>query len=128
MLEAAYNDAAGVTAEFNRNILRVVNRLAGGDFRPERFAHRAFWDARNRWIEMRLVALGRQEVHLAKPRLGFVLEDGEELLTEISSKYDRHQVTRLLGAGGFDLDRWLEHPRKLFALALARRRDTVPSA
>ncbi len=121
VIEAAYDDDAGVTAEFNRNILRVVNRLARGDFAPERFAHRAFFEPVNRWIEMRLVARGAQTVRLAKLDLSFELADGEELLTEISCKYERRQVERMLAAGGFELERWFEGGERLFGLALARR-------
>ena len=121
VIEAAYNDSAGVTAEFNRNILRVVNRLAGGDFDPRRFAHRAFFDPVNRWIEMRLVTRGARTVRLRKLDLTLDLEDGEELLTEISSKYERRQVEEMLAAGGFRLQRWYDGGSRLFGLALARR-------
>jgi L-histidine N-alpha-methyltransferase len=121
VIEAAYNDSAGITAEFNRNVLRVVNRLAGGDFAPERFAHRAFFDPVNRWIEMRLVAQAPQKVRL--PGLGTTLElaDGEEILTEISCKYDRQQVEEMLAGGGFRLERWYVGTARIFGLALARR-------
>jgi L-histidine N-alpha-methyltransferase len=122
VIEAAYNDSRGLTAEFNRNILRVVNRLAGGDFRSEAFAHRAFFDPRNRWIEMRLVARQAQTVRLGRLDLTLELAAGEEILTEISCKYERPQVEGLLDNGGFSLGRWFEHPDALFALALARRR------
>jgi L-histidine N-alpha-methyltransferase len=121
VIEAAYNDAAGLTAEFNRNTLRVVNRLAGGDFAPERFAHRAFFDPENRWIEMRLVARGAQRVRLAKIELSLDLDDGEEILTEISCKYERPRVEGMLAEGGFALDRWFTDDKRLFGLALARR-------
>ncbi len=121
VIEAAYNDAAGLTAEFNRNILRVVNRLAGADFEPARFAHRAFYDPVNRWIEMRLVAQGAQEVLLRELELNLELADEEEILTEISCKYERRQVERTLAAGGFALDRWFTDDEGLFGLALARR-------
>jgi L-histidine N-alpha-methyltransferase len=121
VIEAAYNDAAGLTAEFNRNILRVVNRLAGGDFEPERFAHRAFYDPIPSWIEMRLVAEGAQRVRLAALELTLELAEGEELLTEISCKYRRGQVEELLAGGGFRLERWYEGDDGLFGLALASR-------
>ncbi len=121
VLEAAYNDAAGVTAEFNRNILRVVNRLTRGDFAPDRFAHRAFFEPENRWIEMRLVADGVQRVRLERLDLTLELADGEEILTEISCKYERSRVERMLTAGGFALERWFTDRAELFALALARR-------
>jgi L-histidine N-alpha-methyltransferase len=121
VIEAAYNDAQGLTADFNRNVLRVVNRLAGGDFAPECFAHRAFFDPVNRWIEMRLVARGTQKVRLEGLGLTLELEDGEEILTEISCKYERGQVDEMLAAGGFRLERWYAGGERRFGLALARR-------
>ena len=125
VIEAAYNDSAGLTAEFNRNILRVVNRLAGGDFDPERFAHRAFFDPENRWIEMRLVARGAQTVRLGQLDVTLELADGEEVLTEISCKYERSQVELMLAAGSFALDRWFVDDDGLFGLALAQRCRTT---
>ena len=122
VIEAAYNDSAGLTAEFNRNILRVINRLAGGDFVPERFAHRAFFDPTNSWIEMRLVAQGAQNVLLRELELILELADGDEILTEISCKYERPLVESMLAAGGFALERWFANEDGLFGLALARRR------
>ena len=127
VIEAAYNDEAGLTAEFNRNILRVVNRLTDGDFVPERFAHRAFFDPLHRWIEMRLAARGTQAVRLAKLELTLELTDCEEILTEISCKYERSQVERMLASAGFALDRWFADDEGLFGLALARRDPTVSS-
>jgi L-histidine N-alpha-methyltransferase len=121
-LEAAYNDAAGVTAEFNRNILRVVNRLTGGDFDPAAFRHRAFYDRERCWIEMRLVSERAQRVHL--PALGLELDfaPGEEILTEISAKYDRPRAEALLADTGFTPVEWYTGPEKLFGLSLSRRR------
>ena len=121
VIEAAYNDSAGLTAEFNRNILRVVNRLAGGDFVPERFAHRAFFEPVNRWIEMRLKAQEGHRVRLDELDLTLDLIAGEEILTEISCKYERPQVEGMLASGGFALDRWFTDEGGLFGLALARR-------
>jgi L-histidine N-alpha-methyltransferase len=121
-LEAAYNDAAGVTAEFNRNILRVVNRMTGGDFDPSAFRHQAFYDRERNWIEMRLVAESPQRVHL--PALGLELDfdEGEEILTEISAKYDRRRAEALLAATGFEPREWYTDPESLFALSLSQRR------
>ena len=121
VIEAAYNDAQGLTAEFNRNVLRVVNRLAGGDFAPRRFAHRAFFDPLHRWIEMRLVSRGAQAVRLERLDLTLELADREEILTEISCKYERRQVEEMLTGGGFRLERWYTGSERLFGLALARR-------
>lgn len=120
-LEAAYNDAAGVTVEFNRNILRVANQVAeGGDFDPGAFSHRAFYDAGRRWIEMRLRSARRQRVHL--PGIGLVLDldPGEEIRTEISAKYDRPSAEALLVGAGFAPVAWFTDPERLFGLALAR--------
>jgi L-histidine N-alpha-methyltransferase len=121
LLEAAYDDAQGVTAEFNLNVLDNVNRSTGGDFDRRRFRHRAFYDRDRDWIEMRLVATEPQTVRL--PGLGLTLElaPGDEILTEISAKYDRDRATRLLADGGFELVEWYTDPDDLFGLSLARR-------
>lgn len=121
VIEAAYDDAAGVTAEFNKNILRVVNRLTGGDFDPDSFRHRAFYDRERHRIEMRLVAERAQQVRLPALDLTLELREGEEILTEISTKYDRPKVETLLERAGFELERWYTDPDGLFALSLARR-------
>ncbi|HYH45673.1 MAG TPA: L-histidine N(alpha)-methyltransferase [Thermoanaerobaculia bacterium] len=119
-LEAAYDDAAGVTAEFNRNILNVVNRRTGGDFDPTAFRHRALYDRERCWIEMRLVSLQRQEVQLPALGLSFTLEEGEEILTEISAKYDRLRLEELLRGAGFEPVAWFIDPEGLFGLSLSR--------
>ena len=121
VLEAAYNDTAGVTAAFNRNILAVVNRKAGGDFDPEAFDHRAFYDAEAGWIEMRLRSRHAQRVRIEAMDLELELAAGEEIRTEISAKYDRERVAGVLEQAGLELVDWLEDDRSLFALALARR-------
>jgi len=121
-LEAAYNDSAGVTAAFNRNILRVVNRLAGGDFDPELFRHKAIWNADAHRIEMWLTAEANHEVRLAELDLDLEVRAGEAIRTEISTKYDRGLAAGLLEDSGFDLDRWYSGPEDLFALCLAVKR------
>lgn len=121
-LEAAYNDAAGVTAEFNKNVLRVLNARLGGNFDPECFRHRAFYDWRRHWIEMRLVSTVAQTVQLPGLDLELHLRRGEEIRTEISAKYDERRVEALLERGGFELVEWHTDPEALFALSLARRR------
>jgi len=121
VIERAYNDSAGITGEFNRNILRVVNRVSGADFDPEKFLHKAFYNHRLDRIEMYLVA---SESHLVEvQRLGLSLEiaKAEEIRTEISCKYDRARVTSMLEASGFELSRWFTDPDELFALALAQK-------
>lgn len=87
MLVAAYDDAAGVTAEFNKNVLHVVNRELGADFDPDAFAHVALWDAEHEWIEMRLRSLTDQTVKIPALDLAVEFADGEELRTEISAKF-----------------------------------------
>jgi L-histidine N-alpha-methyltransferase len=120
VVEAAYNDDAGVTAEFNRNILRVANQVAGGDFEPEAFSHRAFYDCAQRWIEMRLRSDRRQHVRLPGIGLELDLEPGEEIHTEISVKYDRPRAEGLLAGAGFEPVAWYTDADQLFGLALAR--------
>ncbi len=120
-LEAAYNDTAGVTAEFNRNILRVANQVAlGGDFDPAAFRHHAYYDADRRWIEMRLRSERRQRVRLPAADLAFELAAGEEIRTEISAKYDRASAEALLAGAGLEPVAWFADPDNLFGLALAR--------
>jgi L-histidine N-alpha-methyltransferase len=117
-LVAAYDDAAGVTAEFNRNVLRVLNRKLGGDFVPEEFDHVAIWDAEQEWIEMRLRARCAMTVTLPGAGLTIDLVGGEEIRTEISAKFRRLTVESELVAAGFrPLGWWTDGD---YALALAR--------
>jgi L-histidine N-alpha-methyltransferase len=124
-LEAAYNDPQGVTAAFNRNMLEVINRRFGGDFAPGAFEHRAFYDAENAWIEMRLRALRPMRVHLRAPGLGDVLAldlaGGAEIRTELSCKFTRDSVTAAAHEAGLDLAGWFTDPAQRFALALLGR-------
>jgi L-histidine N-alpha-methyltransferase len=120
-LEAAYNDSAGVTAEFNRNILRVLNARLGADFDPEAFEHVARYDPANAWIEMRLRSARLQRVRIPAARLDFILEAGEEIRTEISCKYTRASFASVLRGTGLALDGWYTDPEDLFALALLAR-------
>jgi L-histidine N-alpha-methyltransferase len=118
-LEAAYNDAAGITAEFNRNMLQVLTRELHADIPVEAFEHVAFYDQRHTWIEMRLRA--REAVSLRFPTLDLTVKfaAGEELHTEISCKFTRPGVVAELAAAGLRLERWDTDPRRRFALALA---------
>jgi L-histidine N-alpha-methyltransferase len=118
-LVAAYDDSAGVTAAFNRNLLTVLNRELGADFDLRGFAHVAHWDAENRWIEMRLRSVKDQTVRLAALELTVEFADGEDLTTEISAKFDRPAVERELAAAGWRLDHWWTDPDGDFALSLA---------
>jgi L-histidine N-alpha-methyltransferase len=87
VLEAAYNDSEGVTAEFNRNVLHVLNNELDGDFDPGAFEHVAFFDREESWIEMRLRARGALRVRLPGAGLEVAFADGEEMRTEISAKF-----------------------------------------
>jgi L-histidine N-alpha-methyltransferase len=120
ILEAAYNDSAGVTAEFNRNILRVVNRRFSADFEVDAFEHVAFYDADREWIEMRLRTVRPTSVSLdgATDRIRF--NTGDEIRTEISCKYTRLSFVEALFGTGLELWRWCNDPDELFALALVR--------
>ena len=119
-LEAAYNDSAGVTAEFNRNVLRVVNRRLGSDFDPGTFRHRAFFDRDNEWIEMRLVAERPQEVQLPAPGIALQLTAGEEIRTEVSAKYSQKRAEALVGAACFLPVSFHTDARGWFGVLLAR--------
>jgi L-histidine N-alpha-methyltransferase len=123
-LEAAYNDSAGVTAEFNRNILRVLNDRLGADFDPEAFAHVAFYDRANAWIEMRLRSSRPQRVRIPATCLDLSFEPGDEIRTEISCKYTHASFEALLPGTGLGVDRWYTDPDDLFALALLGRRTS----
>jgi len=119
ILEAAYNDAAGVTAAFNRNILAVVNRELDADFDLGAFEHVAFYDREQEWIEMRLRALRPQVVHVRGLGLDVHFANREELRTEISAKFTRARVEADLAAAGLHLRDFLTDPDALFALSLA---------
>lgn len=121
-LEAAYDDDSGVTAEFNRNVLRVLNRELEGDFPLEAFRHSAVWDADRERVEMHLVARSPLTVRLRALDLEVRFEEGESVRTELSHKYTRESAERLLRAGGLDLARWETDAEGRFALALARPR------
>ena len=123
ILEAAYNDAAGVTALFNRNILCVLNRELGADFPVDNFEHIAFYDRRNEWIEIRLRARRPCSVHLTEIDLRVEFAAGEELRTEISAKFTRERVTADLDAAGLTLQRWTTDPEGRFAISLSPLAD-----
>jgi len=120
-LEAAYDDSQGVTAEFNRNVLAVMNRELHADFAVDRFAHVAFFDRDEEWIEMRLRSLDAQRVTIADLDLTVDFAAGEELRTEISAKFTRGKVESELASAGLRLDRWMTDPADDFALSLAFR-------
>jgi L-histidine N-alpha-methyltransferase len=120
VLEAAYDDAQGVTAEFNLNMLRVLNRELEADFDIERFEHVAFFDRRNEWIEMRLRSREPQDVAIAAVGLQIEFATGEELRTEISAKFTRARVEDDLASAGLELTGWHTDDDELFAMSLSR--------
>ncbi|MDT8436509.1 MAG: L-histidine N(alpha)-methyltransferase, partial [Gemmatimonadota bacterium] len=119
ILERAYNDAAGVTAEFNRNLLRVLNRELGADFDPDAFAHRAFWNAAEERIEMHLVSRAAQTVHLEELDLDVSFAAGESVRTELSHKFTPDSARRLLAGAGLRVEGWRTDARGRYALCLA---------
>jgi L-histidine N-alpha-methyltransferase len=119
-LIAAYDDAAGVTAAFNRNLLAVLNRELGADFDLDRFDHLAVWDAENRWIEMRLRATHTMTVALPVLDLTVDFAAGEQMRTEISAKFTFDQVRRELGQVGMQVTGLWTDPAGDYLLTLAR--------
>jgi len=103
-LVAAYDDSAGVTADFNRNVLRVLNEQLGGDFDPALFRHVAVWNEDEQWIEMRLRAERPTEVSLAAADITVRFDQGEDLLTEISAKFTPARIEHELSDAGFVVD------------------------
>jgi L-histidine Nalpha-methyltransferase len=119
VIEAAYDDPQGVTAEFNRNVLAVINRELDADFSPQAFDHVAFYDRHHEWIEMRLRARRPQTVLIAGLGLRVTFAAGEELRTEISAKFTRPRLESDFRAAGLKLERWYTDPEELFAVSLA---------
>jgi L-histidine N-alpha-methyltransferase len=123
-IEAAYNDAAGVTAEFNRNILHVLNRELGADFAVDAFQHRAFYMAEHHRVEMHLVARGDHGVSI--PQLGtVVMRNGESIRTEICCKYDRRTLELLLARADLRITDWRVDAQDQYALLLAQPASTT---
>jgi L-histidine N-alpha-methyltransferase len=118
-LVAAYDDEAGVTAQFNKNVLVVLNTELGADFDPDEFEHVAVWDAEAEWIEMRLRSLTDQTVHV--PALGLTVRfaAGEEMRTEVSAKFHRAGVAAELAAAGLDMRSWWTDSAARFGLSLS---------
>jgi len=114
LLHAAYNDSAGITAEFNLNLLAHINTRFGSDFRLDQFAHRAHYEERLGRIEMHLISLADQLVQLDDARFPF--EAGEPILTEVSYKYDLDQFARLAARAGFGVQRVWTDSDRLFSV------------
>ncbi len=118
-LVAAYDDAAGVTAEFNKNVLAVLNRTLRADFDPGLFEHLAVWNEAEEWIEMRLRSLKPHSATIRDLDLTVDFEAGEEIRTEISAKFRRERVSAELAAAGYRLDQWWTDEAGDFAVSLA---------
>lgn len=118
-LVRAYDDSAGVTSDFNLNVLRVLNRELDGDFDPAAFEHVAIWDDANEWIEMRLRARRAVHAHLGALDLDVTFAAGEEMRTEISAKFRRERIEDELRSAGLNPIRWWSDGD--FALTLARK-------
>ncbi len=122
IIEAAYDDSAGVTAEFNRNVLRVINRELDADFDVDAFEHVAFFDREREWVEMRLRAQRRMDVEVRQLGLTVAFAPREELRTEISAKFTVDRLRGDLAAAGLELRKVLTDPDGLFALSLSSPR------
>jgi L-histidine N-alpha-methyltransferase len=118
-LVAAYNDAAGVTAQFNRNVLRVINRELDANFNVHAFDHEAIWNPELERIETRLRARGPQQARVNSLSLDVRFMDGEAIFTEISRKFRRQTVAELYERANFELTGWFETDG-VYALSLAR--------
>lgn len=121
VIEAAYNDSAGITAAFNLNVLHVVNRELGANFDTDAFEHVAFFDREREWIEMRLRATAPMRVRVDTLDLEVDFAAREEMRTEISAKFTRERLRGDLSAAGLELVEMFTDPDDLFAVSLARR-------
>jgi L-histidine N-alpha-methyltransferase len=121
VLEAAYNDAAGVTEAFNKNVLRVINRELGADFEVDAFEHVAFFETAKSQVEMHLRALKEQRVTIRDLDLTVPFAAGETIHTEISRKFTRRTISETLREAGLDLVDWKTSPNDYFGLSLSRR-------
>jgi L-histidine N-alpha-methyltransferase len=122
-LELAYDDPAGVTAEFNKNVLCVLNRELDGDFDLDAFEHVAHWDAAHEWIDIGLRSLVDQDVRLEAIDMSVHFDAGENLRTEISTKFTRPRLEESYAGTGLALASWFTDPAGDFALSLAKLAD-----
>ena len=120
ILEAAYNDSAGITAEFNKNVLTVLNRELDADFDIDSFEHVARWDPENLWIDIRLRSVANQVVSVSALDMLAPFGAGEEMRTEISTKFLRQGLEGIYAEAGLELTDWWTDRGGLFALSLAR--------
>jgi L-histidine N-alpha-methyltransferase len=128
ILEAAYNDSQGVTAEFNRNVLAVLNHELGADFDPASFEHVARWDPENLWMDIRLRSLVNQVVNVSALDMLVPFRAGEEMRTEISTKFLRPGLEGIYAEAGLELTGWWTDREGLYALSLARSRVSSSSS
>jgi L-histidine N-alpha-methyltransferase len=119
-LEAAYDDSAGITAEFNKNVLEVLNRTLGADFDLDAFEHVARYDAEAERMDIRLRSLADQEVRLDDLDLEISFSAGEEMRTEISTKFTRERIESVYAGAGLELRGWFTDAAGDYALSLAR--------
>jgi L-histidine N-alpha-methyltransferase len=119
-LEAAYDDSAGVTAEFNKNVLEVLNRQLGADFDLDEFEHVARYDAEAERMDIRLRSLCDQDVRLDALDIEISFAAGEEMRTEISTKFTRERIDSVYAGAGLELCGWFTDPAGDYALSLAR--------
>jgi len=118
LLIPAYDDAAGITAEFNLNVLEVLNDRLGADFDRHSFRHRAVWDAEQEWIEMRLQATRSMVVEIPSLELRVAFDRDEEIRTEISAKFRRDALAAELKAAGFSPRGWWTDEQEWFSVSL----------
>ena len=121
-LELAYDDPQGVTAEFNKNVLHVLNRELDANFAPDQFEHVAFWDADNEWVDIRLRSLTEQFIDLRALDMRSHFARNEEMRTEISTKFTRERLEASYADAGLELVEWWTDPEGLYALSLAKTR------
>jgi len=127
-LVAAYDDAAGVTAAFNRNVLTVINRELDGNLDAEAFHHVAIWDPDEEWIEMRLRSSLEQRARLGALDLEVTFERGEQLRTEISAKFRRESVEAELAGAGWRMAHWWPDPTGDFSVSLSLPASSLPAS
>ncbi|MET8296495.1 MULTISPECIES: L-histidine N(alpha)-methyltransferase [unclassified Streptomyces] len=127
VLVAAYDDARGVTAEFDKNVLAVIDRELGADFHTADFDHVAVWNREHEWIEMRLRARSAVTVKIRELDLVVPFAEGEEILTEVSAKFRQEGVRKELGEAGLELSHWWTDAAGRFALSLSLADGSVDS-
>ncbi|MFF4325021.1 L-histidine N(alpha)-methyltransferase [Streptomyces sp. NPDC001591] len=127
VLVAAYDDARGVTAEFDKNVLAVIDRELGADFHTADFDHVAVWNREHEWIEMRLRARSAVTVKIRELDLVVPFAEGEEILTEVSAKFRQEGVRKELAEAGLELSHWWTDAAGRFALSLSLADGSVDS-